>query len=299
MTTLGRRAWVEQIMGMPISLHVRQGVDDPATAAAVREAFTLLRTVDRRFSTYRDDSEISRLNRGELRLRDTHPEVREVVRLCTVARQRTGGYFDAWGPADAGETDAAGLLADPAPNGPVSAVLRSLPEARDAAGLPVPVAVESAESGGVLVRPQVSRRWFDPSGLVKGWAVQRAADLLTGHGVTDFCLNAGGDIALRCAPGAPGWRVGVEDPADPSRLLAVLEVTDGAVATSGTARRGTHIYDPHTGGPATRLASVTITGPDLTWADVYATAIAAASGRRFDLPAPYQCPIVSRFDLVR
>jgi thiamine biosynthesis lipoprotein len=71
------------------------------------------------------------------------------------------------------------------------------------------------------------------------------------------------------------WRIGVEDPAQPDRLLAILDVTDSAVATSGRAHRGAHIVDPHTGSPARGLDSVTVVGPSLTWADVYATAAVA------------------------
>ncbi len=252
-----RRAWVEQIMGMPISLHIRRGADDPTTETAAAEAFELLRRADERFSTYRADSEISRLNRGTLRLPDAHPEVREIVRWCAVARRRTGGYFDARLPV--------GILP---------------------AGTPL-------NSAALAAGASSERRWFDPSGLVKGWAVQRAADLLTARGVQDFCLNAGGDIAMRCAPGQPAWRVGVEDPADPSQLLAVLEVTDGAVATSGTGRRGTHINDPHTGRPATGFSSVTVTGPDLIWADIHATATAASGRRPTELPRGYDCPVTT------
>ncbi len=258
-----RRAWVEQIMGMPISLHLRQGADDPASEVAVAAAYGLLRQVDQRFSTYRADSEISQLNRGRLRLADAHPEVREIVRWCAVARRRTGGYFDARLPVGV---------------------------------LPPGMSLVNAALGR---GPSGDGRWFDPSGLVKGWAVQRAAELLTARGVVDFCLNAGGDIAMRCAPGQAPWRVGVEDPADPSRLLAVLDVTDGAVATSGTGRRGAHINDPHTGRPAVTFSSVTVTGPDLTWADIYATAVAASGRRPSDLPAGYHCPVVTNRSALR
>ncbi|MHA7961091.1 FAD:protein FMN transferase [Streptomyces sp. L500] len=120
---------------------------------------------------------------------------------------------------------------------------------------------------------------LDPCGLVKGWAVERAADLLHEAGAHDLCVNGGGDLQLRgeAAPGTP-WRVGVADPARPGRLLTVVTGTDGgpwAVATSGTAERGHHILDPHTGRPAHGLLSATVVGPSLTWADVYATAVFA------------------------
>jgi thiamine biosynthesis lipoprotein len=69
-----------------------------------------------------------------------------------------------------------------------------------------------------------------------------------------------------------GWRIGVEDPSDGGRLLAVVPLFSGAVATSGTRARGQHIVDPRTGVPASQLHSVTVVGPSLLWADVYATA---------------------------
>jgi thiamine biosynthesis lipoprotein len=115
----------------------------------------------------------------------------------------------------------------------------------------------------------------DPSGLVKGWAVQRAARHLAGLAGYAWCLNAGGDVTVASAPGESPWRVGVEDPADPGRILQVVPVATGAVATSGSAHRGAHIIDPYTAAPAVSVRSVTVVGPDLMWADVYATAIAA------------------------
>jgi thiamine biosynthesis lipoprotein len=121
-------------------------------------------------------------------------------------------------------------------------------------------------------------RRFDPSGLVKGWAVQAAARHLTvldGHG---WCVNAGGDVVVYAPPGQAPWRVGIERPDDPGRLLATVEVAGGAVATSGSAHRGAHIVDPHRGRPADGLRAVTVVGPSLMWADVYATAAFARGG---------------------
>lgn len=218
--TVPRRAWVEQIMGMPISVQVRGPLArGPAAEAAVAQVFAALRAADAVFSTYRPDSDISRLARGELALEDCHPDVVEVADLCEQAGSRTGGWFD--------------------------------PVVRDPSG----------------------EGHFDPTGLVKSWAVQRAADALSGLDGHDFCLNAGGDVLTRCSrTDTPPWRVGIEDPADRSRLLDVAVLRDGGVATSGIAARGAHIYDPFTGAPARGLASVTVTGPSLLWADVYATA---------------------------
>jgi thiamine biosynthesis lipoprotein len=70
----------------------------------------------------------------------------------------------------------------------------------------------------------------------------------------------------------PEWQVGVEDPHEPSRVLPVVPVREGAVATSGHAHRGRHVVDARTGAPPTGIASVTVVAPDLTWADIDATA---------------------------
>jgi thiamine biosynthesis lipoprotein len=203
---------VEQIMGMPVSLELP---DRPAAGALADEAFDWLRHVDAVFSTYREDSEVSRLNRGALR--SPGHEVAAVLDRCAALWRETDGYFDVYA------------------------------------------------TGGL-----------DPSGYVKGWAVQVASDRLVAAGVTDHFLNAGGDLCARgqAAPGT-GWRVGVQHPFQVDRLAWVLEVTDCAVASSGTYARGSHIVDPRTGRPATGLASVTVMGPDLGTADAYATAALA------------------------
>jgi FAD:protein FMN transferase len=114
---------------------------------------------------------------------------------------------------------------------------------------------------------------LDPSGLVKGWAVEKAADILRAAGVRSASVNGGGDIQLvgEASPGTP-WRVGITDPRRPRHLLAVAAARDMAVATSGIAERGMHITDPRTGRPARGLLAATVTGPRLTWADAYATA---------------------------
>jgi thiamine biosynthesis lipoprotein len=117
---------------------------------------------------------------------------------------------------------------------------------------------------------------LDTDGVVKGWAAQRAADVLTAAGLTRFCLNAGGDVVVRGEPEpGRGWKVGVRDPDDPQAFLTVLEVRDGAVATSGTYERGAHVWDGRTGEPATALRAATVVAADLTTADVLATCVLA------------------------
>lgn len=129
---------------------------------------------------------------------------------------------------------------------------------------------------------------LDPSGLVKGWATERASRLLP----PDAYLNAGGDMVIR-SPGEP-WRIGIEHPTDASGLLAVLSVRDGAVATSGTTHRGAHIVDPRTGRAATGIRQATVVGSRLTEADVWATALIARGTGVLDRDDPLLGRLVDR-----
>ncbi|MFJ9249766.1 FAD:protein FMN transferase [Streptomyces sp. NPDC101776] len=111
-------------------------------------------------------------------------------------------------------------------------------------------------------------RPLDPCAVVKGWSVQRAAELLTAAGARRFILNAGGDVVVAGGP----WRVGVRHPEHADQLCTVLELTDGAVATSARYERGDHIVDGRTGRPATGLLSISVVADSLTEADATATA---------------------------
>jgi len=211
---------VEHVMGMPISVALRgRHADDALGRAAWAATTAVLRDVDRVFSTYRADSYVSRLGRGELDLEDCPPEVAEVVALGERATAESAGAFSVRRPGPAG-----GLV-------------------------------------------------LDPSGVVKGWAAERAAAHLAGLPDTDFCLSAGGDVVCRTVSvDAEPWRIGIEDPLAPRRLIAVVPVHTGAVATSGAAHRGDHIVDARTGRPPTGVASVTVVTGSLAEADIDATA---------------------------
>ena len=117
---------------------------------------------------------------------------------------------------------------------------------------------------------------FDPTGLVKGWAVAGAGAHLDVVPDVAWSIGAGGDVLVGSGtgvgPGAPQWRIGIEDPRHPGRVADVLALRWGAVATSGAARRGRHVVDPATGEGISREGSCSVIGPDLMWADVWATA---------------------------
>ena len=246
------RTAVEHIMGTAISLAAPDESDPELFAAAAAAAYRHLRRADEIFSPYKPDSPVSRIRDGRLPLTalPEHPDgdaIREVLALCAHLHHASGGAFDAWNVGD--------------PPG------------------------------------------FDPSGAVKGWAAEQAARLLADHGLAQYALNAGGDVRVGGGLGTIGtrpdassaagaaqqlsdgtsaavapWHIGITDPHRPGHTLTVVELVDGAVATSGTAERGLHVYDPRTRRPATALAQVTVTGPDLALADGYATAALALAG---------------------
>ncbi|MET7985200.1 MULTISPECIES: FAD:protein FMN transferase [unclassified Streptomyces] len=214
----------EEVMGTVFSFDVRGG-EPAAVRTALEEAIARLHRVDEVFSTYREDSQISRLVRGELTVEECDPEVAEVLELGAEAERVSDGWF-------------------------------------------------STRYEGQL----------DPTGIVKGWAAERAALHLAAAGASGVSVNGGGDVQLSGVPGPNRpWRVGVSDPLRPGSLAAVISaagVDELAVATSGTAERGAHIVDPRTGKSAvTDLLAVTVVGPRLTWADAWATAAFAMGSR--------------------
>jgi thiamine biosynthesis lipoprotein len=124
---------------------------------------------------------------------------------------------------------------------------------------------------------------LDPSGFVKGWAIQRASEILLAAGFDRHSVNGGGDVQLagEPEPGRP-WQVGVAHPLHRGAFADVVAIRDGAVATSGTAERGRHIVDPLTGKAVFELSSITVVGRQLAYVDAYATAAFAMGARARD-----------------
>ena len=122
---------------------------------------------------------------------------------------------------------------------------------------------------------------FNPVGLVKGWAVYQASEMLRQAGVWDFYIEAGGDIQLSGRNGSgEDWAVGIRNPFDQEEIVKSLRLSDMGIATSGTYVRGQHIYDPVAadGAPTDEIVSLTVLGPNVYEADRFATA-AFAMGR--------------------
>jgi len=114
---------------------------------------------------------------------------------------------------------------------------------------------------------------LDPSGLVKGWAIQGAADVLRRRGARNFYVEAGGDVQVagHNAAGKP-WAVGIRNPFNLGEIIKTVHLTDMGIATSGTYVRGQHIYNPHGESGINNVRSLTVIGPSVYDADRYATA---------------------------
>ena len=214
---MGIRQTIE-VMGMPVTIDVRQETDD---ARLFEGAFEEFRSLDRIFSPYRSDSAVSRINRGELDLLGAGTEVGRAIEIARHYERATDGYFSVW------------------LNGQ-----------------------------------------FDPSGIVKSWAIDRACTLLERAGARSYFVDAGGDVRARGGNGSGRpWRIGIRHPVQRDLFVGVVTGMDLAVATSGTYEKGLHVLNPHTGLPADALLSVTVVGADILEADVYATAaLAMGSG---------------------
>jgi thiamine biosynthesis lipoprotein len=216
-----RHVRVEHLWGTAITLDLRDSLD-PEVPDRVYRWF---RRVDDLFSTWRTDTEISRLARGELGAADVSTEVATVLALCDRVRGESDGAFDVR------------FAADP------------------------------------RVPPADGRAPIDPSGLVKGWALDQAASMLREAGAVNFAIGAGGDVIVAGSPdGDTAWRVGIQHPSRRDRVAMVLAVTDAGVATSGRYERGDHIIDPRTGRPAVGWMSCSVVHERLALADGYATA---------------------------
>jgi len=143
-------------------------------------------------------------------------------------------------------------------------------------------ALDWSRSTGGAFMPHRPDGVIDLSGTVKAKAMEAAARVLESSGEADWMLVAGGDILARGTFGALPWRAGVVDPEDRGALLCAVELSGrrAALATSGTAERGEHIW--RTGDPSTpqRYCQVTVLADDIITADVLATALVAGGPER-------------------
>ncbi len=201
------------LMGMTIKIEI---ADKNVNEKVFNKIFAYFDEIDRRFSTYKEDSEISKINRGELKEENWSKEMKEVFELSEKTKKETNGYFDI-----------------KKPNGK-----------------------------------------YDTSGLVKGWAIWEAANILKTNGFSNFYVDAGGDIqAFGKNEKNEPWSIGIRNPFRPEEIIKKIILKDKGVATSGTYVRGQHIYNPKKPNETIDdIVSLTVIGPNIYEADRFATA---------------------------
>ena len=197
-------------MGMPITVEIVN--DSPDCADSIEQVFDYFHQVDVRFSPYKPESEVSKINDG-LKEKYWSPEMKEVINLCRETSRLTAGYFD------------------------------------------------------ITINGKI-----DPSGLVKGWSIYKASQILAPK-YKDYYIEAGGDIEVsgRNSENKP-WQIGIRNPIDTGQIVKTISLSSGGIATSGTYIRGNHIYNPKTKKNIDNPISLTVIGPNIYESDRFATA---------------------------
>ena len=197
---------------MPITVEIV----DESTNKDFDLVFDYFDYVDKKFSTYKPNSEISKINRREILEKDFSADMKEVFKLSEETKKLSRGYFNIQNPEG----------------------------------------------------------YIDPSGLVKGWAIQKASNILTEKGFKNFYVEAGGDIQVQGnnADNKP-WNVGIKNPFNQKEIVKVVYLHNQGMATSGTYIRGQHIYNPFKANELlNNIVSLTVIGPNVYEADRFATA---------------------------
>jgi FAD:protein FMN transferase len=255
------------------------GVEPERAAAGLEAAFAIFGRVDQAMNEWRPDSALSALNAAAGRGWVALPaDLCEVLALAKAGAERTGGRFDpTWAAlSDLWRFD--GSQSAPPPDDLLAARCRLVGHA----GLEL-----EAAPGGCRARLARHGMRVGLGGIVKGWAVDRAAAALRALGHHDFLIQAGGDLYAGGRRGGAPWRVSVRAPrGGPLDALATLEVEDRAFSTSADSehafeaggRRFHHVIDPRTCRPAPDVQSVSVLARTAVDAEVLSKAVMVEAG---------------------
>ncbi len=265
------RRETRMLMGTVVSVEATGAGD---VSGAVAAAFSEMARMEKIFNRYDPESELSRLNTlGPGRTVPVSPELLAALSAARRMGQATSGAFDITvGPL----LELWGFFPRPGENVPAP---EEIAAARERIGWDK-IALDP--DAGTLTKLAAGVE-LDLGGIAKGWIADRGLVQLRARGMKSGLINAGGDIScLGEHPGGGAWRIGVEDPRREGKLLLVLEVRDGAIATSGdyrnffirSRRRYSHIMDPRTAAPSSSgVIEVSVLAEDCATADGLATGI--------------------------
>ena len=179
-------------MGMPVIIDASHGHE---------QVFNYFREIDERFSPFKKNSEVTKINDGRLDIKDATREMKLILKLAEKTKQETNGYFDVYHDG-----------------------------------------------------------MFDPSGIVKGWAIYEASKILDKKGLKKYYINAGGDIQTKGGP----WAVGIRNPFNSQENVKVVYLNGEGIATSGTYEKGNHIYNPKQNHSPVKFENLRTSWPDLS-----------------------------------
>ncbi|MCF6179470.1 MAG: FAD:protein FMN transferase [Geopsychrobacter sp.] len=242
------------------------GGDEKNIEKAISDAFSIMRAEEERFSSELETSQISLINRSDVPV-VVDAQVLKVLRLGQKITRQSQGAFD---------FGMGGLkrLWD------FKALTPRVPTALEIAAVLPQRSLKRVAIDGERVVRLGARVQLDLGGIAKGFAVDRALDVLRSAGLKSASINAGGDIGLLGGHGERPWKIGIQHPRKANELLATLELRDRAIVTSGDYERFFmvdglryhHIFDPQTGMPARGCQSVTVIAAHVAEADSLATA---------------------------
>ncbi len=248
--------------------HVDAALADRAMAAALDE----MQRVDRLLSIYLPGSELSRMNaEAATRPFRASDELYAFVKRCRGYVDETQGTFD---PTVGPLVRAWGFFT----SRPAQPTAAEVAAARGRSGFDK----VRLDDGAHTVSFTVTGVEFDPGGIGKGYAADRAVAVLREHGVSSALVSAGGSTlyGLGHPPDRNGWKVAVRNPARPATSLRYVTLRDGAISTSGVSvnfvraegHRYGHIIDPRTGAPGENICQVSVTAPTATDSDAWTKA---------------------------
>ncbi len=242
------------------------GPDRRATARAIDAAFAEMARIEALMGPG-EQSDAVRISSADGPV-EVSPETAKVLALGLEVAERSGGAFD----MTLGRLKALWGIETEAPR---------VPSPEEIAGALEGSGAQALRLEGATAAKRNPRTEVDLGGIAKGYAVDRAAEVLAAAGIASAAVNAGGDMRLVGARPDRLWRIGIQDPRRSGAVLGTVELRDAAVVTSGDYERffehdGVryhHIFDPRTGYPARTAQSVTVTAPSALLADALATAL--------------------------
>ncbi len=261
------------VMGTIADIAV-QHRDQRYAHAAIDAAIEQLRFVDRTMTRFADASDVGRANlRAAVQAVPVTPETARVLEASLCWAEASDGAFDPCLGRAIALWDVGHRHEPPAPKQVASLAGRRLYRALEV----------DRWHGAPVVRFHDADVSIDLGGIAKGFGVDRAVEALRAYGIRNGLVNVGGDLyALGVSEDGDAWKVGIQSPDDPERLVATLEVEDAAVATSGDyvqyfqhgGRRYHHMLDPTTGEPnGSAMRGITIVADTCMEADAAGTAV--------------------------